>query len=811
MAVVHLKCDLRWLAHLNLQSAESSDSNGSLFISNRISDVSEGYHFAAFPFSRQITWRGALMYAFADDVVLIDEMRGCVNDKLEVWRQTLESKGFRLSRSKTEYLECKFNDVRQEDEVVVRLDSQTGGSPSGHVVWSGMLASQELSHSKIEGRGNADVALDVNDEKTITEKILQKLKLGNYQLGKTKIFLRAGQIGILDSRRAEILDSSVKQIQSRLRTFLARRDFISNRMAAIHLQTCCRGYLARNIYAVLQEESAAIIIQKYVRQWVLRNAYLQLHASSLLIQSYSRGFAARRKFLLRKENKAATIIQAHWRMCKFRSAFRHRQYNIIAIQCLWRRKLARREFRRLKQEANEAGALRLAKTKLERQLEDLTWRLQLEKKLRLSNEEAKLVEISKLHKTLESLVLELDAAKLAAVNEVNKNAVLQRQLELHMKENAALEREIFSVTELRNENTFLKAHAKGSNLAVDKSLAFKWRMVEERADYSSSLSILEEKNSALEHELLKSIEESTDTIAKLRAVEQTCSQLQQNLKSMEEKLSNSEDEIHILRQKALSATPRSNRAGFTKPFIDKFSGALALPSADRSRPSFESPTPTKMMLPLAQGFSDSRRAKLTSERQQENCEILSRCIKENLGFKDGKPFAACVIYRCLIHWHAFESERTAIFDFIIAEINEVLKTRLSQATLRFRRLDSFPKKGKSGSIGKADSLRRCTGGLDQSRVGGGAGARSGVKSGRGGRVARVDRLRVGSWNIGTLQGKSIELVKILRKRRINMACVQETKWVGSKARNVDGYKLWYSGSERRRNGVGIFVDEERRG
>ncbi|KAF3653222.1 Myosin-15 [Capsicum annuum] len=661
-----------------------------------------------------------------------------------------------------------------------------------------------------------------NDEKTITEKILQKLKLGNYQLGKTKIFLRAGQIGILDSRRAEILDSSVKQIQSRLRTFLARRDFISNRMAAIHLQTFCRGYLARNIYAVLQEESAAIIIQKYVRQWVLRNAYLQLHASSLLIQSYSRGFAARRKFLLRKENKAATIIQAHWRMCKFRSAFRHRQYNIIAIQCLWRRKLARREFRRLKQEANEAGALRLAKTKLERQLEDLTWRLQLEKKLRLSNEEAKLVEISKLHKTLESLVLELDAAKLAAVNEVNKNAVLQRQLELHMKENAALEREIFSVTELRNENTFLKAHAKGSNLAVDKSLAFKWRMVEERADYSSSLSILEEKNSALEHELLKSIEESTDTIAKLRAVEQTCSQLQQNLKSMEEKLSNSEDEIHILRQKALSATPRSNRAGFTKPFIDKFSGALALPSADRSRPSFESPTPTKMMLPLAQGFSDSRRAKLTSERQQENCEILSRCIKENLGFKDGKPFAACVIYRCLIHWHAFESERTAIFDFIIAEINEVLK-----ATLRFRRLDSFPKKGKSGSIvavvvdgrigsypkgpGPGSGRGAVLGVGDESKVGGGAGARSGVKSGRGGRVARVDRLRVGSWNIGTLQGKSIELVKILRKRRINMACVQETKWVGSKARNVDGYKLWYSGSERRRNGVGIFVDEERRG
>ena len=50
--------------------------------------------------------------------------RGGVNDKLEVWRRTLESKGFRLSRSKTEYLECKFNDVRLENEMVVKLESQ---------------------------------------------------------------------------------------------------------------------------------------------------------------------------------------------------------------------------------------------------------------------------------------------------------------------------------------------------------------------------------------------------------------------------------------------------------------------------------------------------------------------------------------------------------------------------------------------------------------------------------------------------------------------------------------------------------------
>ena len=43
---------------------------------------------------------------FADDVVLVDESRAGVNRKLELWRRTLESKGFKLSRTKTEYMMC---------------------------------------------------------------------------------------------------------------------------------------------------------------------------------------------------------------------------------------------------------------------------------------------------------------------------------------------------------------------------------------------------------------------------------------------------------------------------------------------------------------------------------------------------------------------------------------------------------------------------------------------------------------------------------------------------------------------------------
>ncbi|KAK4344441.1 hypothetical protein RND71_037535 [Anisodus tanguticus] len=80
---------------------------------------------------------------------------------------------------------------------------------------------------------------------------------------------------------------------------------------------------------------------------------------------------------------------------------------------------------------------------------------------------------------------------------------------------------------------------------------------------------------------------------------------------------------------------------------------------------------------------------------------------------------------------------------------------------------------------------------------------------KGGQWGKRDaRLRIGSWNIETLTGKSIELVKILKKRRINIACVQETKWVGPKAKDVDGYKLWFLSRSRYKNRVGILVDNE---
>ncbi|XP_047533422.1 uncharacterized protein LOC125068366 [Vanessa atalanta] len=86
---------------------------------------------------------------------------------------------------------------------------------------------------------------------------------------------------------------------------------------------------------------------------------------------------------------------------------------------------------------------------------------------------------------------------------------------------------------------------------------------------------------------------------------------------------------------------------------------------------------------------------------------------------------------------------------------------------------------------------------------------------RNGRVRRKKRarsvrelkLRCASWNVGTMSGRGRELADVLKRRRINAACLQETKWKGARAREIgEGYKLFYCGSDGKKNGVGIVLD-----
>ena len=89
---------------------------------------------------------------------------------------------------------------------------------------------------------------------------------------------------------------------------------------------------------------------------------------------------------------------------------------------------------------------------------------------------------------------------------------------------------------------------------------------------------------------------------------------------------------------------------------------------------------------------------------------------------------------------------------------------------------------------------------------------------RGGRRTKRQRevwkgrrslIKVGTLNIGTVTGRGRELADMMERRNVNILCLQETMWKGSKARNIKGgCKLFYNGADGRKNGIGIVVREE---
>jgi len=49
---------------------------------------------------------------------------------------------------------------------------------------------------------------------------------------------------------------------------------------------------------------------------------------------------------------------------------------------------------------------------------------------------------------------------------------------------------------------------------------------------------------------------------------------------------------------------------------------------------------------------------------------------------------------------------------------------------------------------------------------------------------RGGTIRFVSWNVRTITGRSRELAEALKKRRVSVACVQETKWKGQSTREI---------------------------
>eukprot|EP00252_Welwitschia_mirabilis_P023077 TRINITY_DN6431_c0_g2_i1.p1 TRINITY_DN6431_c0_g2~~TRINITY_DN6431_c0_g2_i1.p1 ORF type:complete len:1401 (-),score=360.91 TRINITY_DN6431_c0_g2_i1:660-4529(-) len=553
------------------------------------------------------------------------------------------------------------------------------------------------------------------DEKIACAKILEKKGLKGYQLGKTKVFLRAGQMAELDARRAEVLGNAARIIQRQIRTYITRKEFVTLRNAAICLQASWRGQLACKLYYTKRREAAATRVQKNVRLYQARTAYTQIRSAAIIIQAAMCAMSARNEFWYRKKTKAATLIQAQWRGHKADSYYKSLQKFTVVCQCAWRSRVARRELRKFKMAARETGALKEAKDKLEKRVEELTWLLQLEKRLRTDAEQAKEKGIAELQSSLQAMQAQLDEANAMVLKEreAAKKAIEEAPPKIMQVEVPVVDTEM--VDQLTKENEELKALLKTQEEKAEeaeKKFSDSEKLSEERlkkleeavsktGELQESLQRLEEKLLNIEsenHVLRQQALSMAPKLQKAEEAESKSEKLQEELQRLEEKMSSMESENQALRQQASTMTSNVTSVAQTQMMSPGMTQTMTPPAKlTRFKTTIVQRTPENGHLngdhykDLHTPVSTSKKSpeveqrpqKTLSDRQQENQDALIKCISEDLGFDGGKPVAASSIYKSLLHWRTFEAERTNVFDRIIQVIGSAIENQENNDTLAY--------------------------------------------------------------------------------------------------------------------------------
>ncbi|KAL5712216.1 hypothetical protein ACHQM5_014407 [Ranunculus cassubicifolius] len=262
-----------------------------------------------------------------------------------------------------------------------------------------------------------DVLKGLYDERVACAKILDRKGLTGFQLGKSKVFLRAGQLAELDAWRTGVRSHAAGTIQRKVRTHGAKKQFRVSRKAIIIIQSYWRRRLACKQFKGMKREAegmkreaAAIKIQKNSRRYQAKRVYTQLQFAALVLQTCARTMAARSEFIKRKQIRASIIIQARWRCYSAAAYYKKLKRASVLFQCRGRGKVARRELKKLKVASRDTGELKEAKHKLEKRVEELTSQLQLEKHLRIELEEVTRQEILTLHNALEAMQNKLEEA-----------------------------------------------------------------------------------------------------------------------------------------------------------------------------------------------------------------------------------------------------------------------------------------------------------------------------------------------------------------------------------------------------------------
>uniref|UniRef100_A0A7N9AK24 Myosin VIIAa n=1 Tax=Mastacembelus armatus TaxID=205130 RepID=A0A7N9AK24_9TELE len=160
----------------------------------------------------------------------------------------------------------------------------------------------------------------------------------DWQMGKTKIFLKDHHDMLLEIERDKAITDKVILIQKVVRGFKDRSNFLKMRKSAVLIQKTWRGYHCRKNYGAMRAGFSRL--QALVRSRKLCASYHVARQRITCFQGRCRGFLVRR-------------------------AFRHRLWAVITVQAYTRGMIARRLYKRLKGEVETQSSAQMEKARME--------------------------------------------------------------------------------------------------------------------------------------------------------------------------------------------------------------------------------------------------------------------------------------------------------------------------------------------------------------------------------------------------------------------------------------------------------------
>ncbi|CCK70230.1 uncharacterized protein KNAG_0D04910 [Huiozyma naganishii CBS 8797] len=169
-----------------------------------------------------------------------------------------------------------------------------------------------------------------------------------YQIGKTKIFFKAGMLAFLEGiRNAKLAALSVK-IQKKIRAKKTRVWYLDTTTAISKTQNLVRCNLVREVIQRKLRIRAAVFIQSNMRGWKCRLEYKVTVCSLITLQSYLRGKLSKLEMIRVLQGKSAVLIQKRIRRCLAINDFLDLRRFTVCIQSHVRSKHARLLYEKLK-------------------------------------------------------------------------------------------------------------------------------------------------------------------------------------------------------------------------------------------------------------------------------------------------------------------------------------------------------------------------------------------------------------------------------------------------------------------------------